>query len=162
MAKRKSRPTVLSSAARGAVAGLIGGVVLTTAHRVLLPKLPGRTRKTRGQWDNRVSSVSDSVLGDLSPRVRTRVRVASQLASAAVLGAAYAVAVEQLDTSGAGRHLINAALEFGASLIAPELAQKRRRPRGRKARLRQRALAPLTGPAAYGRTTSVALKMLAG
>jgi hypothetical protein len=102
------------------------------------------------------------MLGDLSPGVRTRVELASQLAGATVLGAAYAVAVEQLDTSRAGRHFINAALEFGASFIAPELAQKQRRPRGRKARLRQRALAPLTGPAAYGRTTSVALRMLAG
>jgi hypothetical protein len=139
---------------------LIGGVVLITAHRVLLPKLPDRKRKS-GRRDGRLSAISNRMLGDLPPRAQFAAGLATQLAGAAMLGAAYGMATEQVDTSRAGRYLIDAALVIGASLIAPELARKRR-PRGRKARLRQRVIAPLTGPAIYGRTTSAALRMLAG
>jgi hypothetical protein len=162
MPTRKSRPTVLSSVARGAIAGLIGGAVLTTAHRVLVPRLSGRTRRGRREPDVRAAAVSSRLFGDLSPRVRTRVELATQLVSAAMLGAAYGVAVEQFESSRSGRNLIDAALVFGASLIAPDLTPRRRRMGSRKAKLRQRVLAPFTGPAVYGGTTSAALKLLAG
>ena len=162
MPNRKTRPTMMSSAARGALAGLIGGVVLTAAHRWALPKLPGRSRRRRGVVNDRVGMMSKRLFADLSPRTRAGATVAAQLVGAAFLGAAYGMAVEQLDSSRAGRSLIDAGLMFGASLIAPELTPSRYRPRSRKARLRQRALAPLTGPAVYGRTTSAALRLLAG
>jgi hypothetical protein len=161
MRNRKSRPTVLSSTARGAVAGLIGGVVLATAHRVLLPKLRG-SRRSRGRGDSGVEKLSNRFLADVSPRTRTTVHLATQLVSATMLGAAYGVAIEQLESSRTGRNLIDAALLFGASLIAPELAPTPRRLRGRKAKLREHALARLSGPAVYGGTTSATLKLLAG
>ena len=144
MPNRKTRPTMISSAARGALAGLIGGVVLTAAHRFVLPKLTGRSRRRRGVKNDRVSMMSKRLFADLSPRTRTGATVAAQLAGAACLGAAYGMAVEQLDSSRSGRNLIDAAFMFGASLIAPEFAQSRFRSRSRKAKLRQRALAPLT------------------
>ena len=177
MPNRKTRPTMLSSAARGALAGLIGGVVLTAAQRVVVPKLPGRSRRVRHTPDGPLETVSRRLLDRFSagpksgsfaalkrtahsPRARSAATIAARLVSAAALGAAYGMAVEQLDSSRAGRSLIDAALVFGASLITPELAPTRSRQRGR-AKL-QRALAPLAGPAAYGRTTSAALRLLAG
>lgn len=176
MPNRKPRPTIMSSAARGALAGLIGGVVLTAAQRVVLPTLSGRSRHPRNAPDDPFERVSRRLLNRLSggpksssfaalrmtshsPRARMAATIAARLVSAAALGAAYGMAVEQLDSTRAGRSLIDAALVFGASLIAPELAPARQRGR---AKLRQRALAPLAGPAAYGRTTSAALRLLAG
>jgi hypothetical protein len=153
----------MSSAARGALAGLIGGVVLTAAHRMVLPKLAGRSRRSRGgEANDPLGMMSKRAFADLSPRARNRATIATQLAGAAMLGAAYGIAVEHLHSSRAGRNLIDAALIFGASLIAPELAPSRSRRRGRKVNLRRRALAPLTGPTGYGRTTSAALRLLAG
>jgi hypothetical protein len=151
----------MSSAARGALAGLIGGIVLTAAQRVVLPRLSGRSRRPRNVPDDPFEIVSRRLLADRSRRTRTAATIAARLVSGAALGAAYGMAVEQLDSSRAGRSLIDAALVFGASLIAPEITPTRYRQRGR-AKLRQRALAPLAGPAAYGRTTSAALRLLAG
>src|SRR5262245_55486811 len=162
MPNRKVRPTILSSAARGALAGLIGGVVVTAAQRLVLPKLPGRSRRGRRVPNDRLGTMSKRLFADMSPRIRTSGTVAAQLVGAMTLGAAYGLAIEQLDSSRAGRNLIDAGLMFGASLIAPELAHTRYRPRSPKAKLRQHALAPLTGPAVYGRTTSAALRLLAG
>jgi len=162
MPKRKSHPTMLSSAARGALAGLIGGVVLTAAHRVVLPRLAGRARKSRSIPADPLNTAANRFLGGLSPRARTRATIAAQLAGATMLGAAYGMAVEQLDSSPAGRNLIDAGLVFGASLIAPEFVQARLRRRSRKAKLRQLALSRLTGSAVYGGTTSAALRLLAG
>ena len=160
--KRRSRtPSVWESAARGAAAGLIGGAALTTAHRYLLPKLPDRGRKRRMEWDGRVDDVAERLGWDLSPRTRAVVGVSTQLAAATLFGALYAVVTEQLQPSRAGRNFLDAGLVFAASVLAPELERKRRPPRGTRAKLRHRALAPITAPAIFGRTTALALKALA-
>ncbi|HEX7019544.1 MAG TPA: hypothetical protein VF159_06040 [Gemmatimonadaceae bacterium] len=160
MTKRSRTPSVWESAARGAAAGLIGGAALSTAHRYLLPKLPDRGRKRRNEWDGRVHDVAEQFGWDLSPRTGAVVGVTTQLAAATLFGALYAVVTEQMQPSRAGKNFLDAGLVFAASMLAPELERKRRLPRGKRAKMRHRALAPITAPAVFGRTTALALKAL--
>lgn len=166
MPRSRNRPSVIATAGRGAVAGLVGGAVMTAAERIVLPRLPDRHAPRVARCDARLGDAAASLGWALSPEARTVVSIATQLACASLLGAGYAVALHHLRPSRAGRQLLDAGLVFGASLLAPELPRKRRRrkPRGRGARLRhaarQRLLDPVTPTAVFGRATSFALKAL--
>jgi hypothetical protein len=150
-----------ATAGRGAIAGLIGGAVMTTAERIVLPRLPGRHAPRIVPWDERISEVADIVGWEMSPRSRTTAGITTQLLYAALLGAAYA-AVTSRRPSRAARDLADAALVYAASLVAPELPRKknRKRRRGRLAQLRQRAIEPITAHKVFGRATTLALKAL--
>lgn len=136
---------------------------MTAAERVVLPRLPGRHAPRIVPWDKRVSVAADLIGWDMSSRSRTAAGITTQLLYAALLGAAYAAIVSR-KPSRAGRDLADAALVFAASLIAPELPrsrnQRQRRGRGRFARVRQRALEPITVPKVFGRATTLALRAL--
>lgn len=134
---------------------------MTAAERVVLPRLPGRHAPRIVPWDKRVSGAADLLGWDMSPRSRTAAGITTQLLYAALLGAAYAAVVSR-KPSRAVRDLADAALVFAASLIAPELprSRSRRRPRGRLARVRQKAIEPITVPKVFGRATSLALRAL--
>ena len=134
---------------------------MTAAERVVLPRLPGRHAPRVVPWDERVSGAADLIGWDMSPRSRTAAGITTQLLYAALLGAAYAAIVSR-KPSRAGRDLADAALVFAASLIAPELprAKARRRKRGRFARMRQKAIEPITVSKVFGRATTLALRAL--
>ena len=159
---KHSRPSVLESAVRGAAAGLVGGTVLVAAHRVVLPRLPDRKRNGVDRWDKGVAAAADRVGWELSPRARTTIGVATQLTCSALLGALYAVAKEQLEPSRAADDLIRAGMVFTASLIAPELEPRKRRPRGVRRKVQHKALRSVTAPSMFGRATTLALRALAG
>ena len=150
-----------TAAGRGAIAGLIGGAVMTTAERVVLPRLPGRRAPRIVPWDERVADVADVVGWEMSPRSRTTAGITTQLLYAALLGAAYAAITSRRPTRAA-RDLADAALVYAASLVAPELPRKkaRKRRRGRLARLQQRAIEPITAHKVFGRATTLALRAL--
>ena len=154
-------PSFARAAGRGALAGLIGGAAMTAAERVVLPRLPGRHAPRIVPWDEHVSGAADLIGWDMSPRSRTAAGITTQLLYAAILGAGYAAIVSR-KPSRAARDLADAALVFAASLIAPELprSRKRRRPRGRFARVRQKAIEPITVPKVFGRATTLALRAL--
>jgi hypothetical protein len=102
----------------------------------------------------------DTLGWEMSPRTRTAAGITTQLLYAALLGAAYAVIVNQKPSRSA-HQLADALLVFAASFIAPEIPRKRpRRRRGRLARLRQRAMEPITVPRVFGRATTLALRAL--
>lgn len=155
------KPSLARAAGRGAIAGLIGGAAMTTAERVVMPRLPGRRSPRIIQWDERISNVADLVGWDMSPRSRTTAGITTQLLYAAALGAMYAALMSR-KPSRAARDLADSALIFAASFIAPELprTKKRLRRRGRLARLRQRAIEPITVPKIFGRATTLALRAL--
>src|SRR4051812_43174804 len=152
------KPSVARAAGRGALAGLVGGATMTAAERVILPRLPGRHAPRIVPWDERVSRVADVVGWEMSPRSRTAAGITTQLLYAALLGAAYAALMSR-KPSRAARDLADAALVFAASLVAPELPRSKRKPRrrGRLAKLRQRAIEPITVPKLFGRATTLAL-----
>lgn len=159
-ASRKSSLT-RRVASRGALAGLIGGAAMTTAERVVLPRLPGRHAPRIVPWDERLSNVADRVGWDMSPRSRTTAGITTQLLYAAILGATYAAIISR-KPSRAARDLADAALVYAASLMAPELPRSKHRlpRRSRLAKLRQRAIEPITVPKVFGRATSLALNAL--
>jgi hypothetical protein len=162
MQRSNHRPTIGKSAARGAIAGIIGGAAMTAAERVILPRLPDRRRPRIVPWDERLSSAADAMGWEMSPRARTTLGITTQLLYAALLGAGYA-ALTSRKPSRAARELADAALVFAASLLAPELPRHqppRRRRRTRVERLRHRVIEPLTAPKVFGRTTTLALRAL--
>jgi hypothetical protein len=133
---------------------------MTAAERVVLPRLPGRHAPRIVPWDERVSGAADLIGWDMSPRSRTATGITTQLLYAALLGAAYAAIVSR-KPSRAGRNLADAALVFAASLIAPELPRSRiRRRKGRAAKLRQKAIGPITVSKVFGEATTLALRAL--
>ena len=163
MSLTNGRPSLLRSAGTGALAGLIGGAAMTTAERVLLPRIPGRRRPRVPRWDRRIASAAERLGWEMSPRARSTTGIASQLVYATMLGAAYGVASQHLRPSRAGRQLLDAGLMFAASLLAPELPRhkaRRRKHRGRVERIGIRALEPVTPSRVFGRTTTLALSAL--
>ena len=134
---------------------------MTAAERVVLPRLPGRHAPRIIPWDERVSVAADLLGWEMSPRSRTAAGITTQLLYAALLGATYA-AIMSRKPSRAGRDLADAALIFAATLIAPELprSRRRRKPRGRLAKMRQRVIEPITVPKVFGRATTLALRAL--
>lgn len=159
--QRSNKSSISRAAARGAIAGLIGGAAMTAAERVVLPKLPDRRRPRVVPWDERIANAADAVGWDMSARTRTTLGITTQILYATLLGAGYAALVSR-KPSRAVHELADAALVFAASLLAPELPRHRprRRKRSRVARLRQRVVEPITAPKVFGRTTAMALRAL--
>ncbi|HXT17639.1 MAG TPA: hypothetical protein VN706_18515 [Gemmatimonadaceae bacterium] len=158
--KRKKRPSPLESAARGAIAGLVGGGALVLAHRSVLPRLPDRKKPRVDPWDKQVASLAGRVGWAMTPRSRMATGVAAQIAASVILGAAYTLIVEQLEPPKHAEQLLDAGLVFAASLIAPEL-ERTRKPRGRRRQLQRKALERINGPKVFGKATTVTLKALA-
>ena len=156
--RRRRNRSLLATAGRGAVAGLIGGVALAATDRLLAPRLAGGTPRSRA-WDRRVAAAGESVGLRLPARRRELAGAATSLVYAALLGAAYAVARDRLRGLGAASGLLDDALVYGAALVVPE----RRRPlRGAKmASLRGRAAARADDPELFRRVTTTALRLLA-
>lgn len=161
---RTKDPSLLESAGRGALAGLIGGAAMAAAERFVLPRLPDRRAPRVATWDARMARAARRAGWNVSPRSRTALGVGTQLALASLLGAAYAVARDHLDTSRAGQELLDAGLAFAVSAFAPELPRARRPVRmgrrGLRQRVERRVLSPITPPAIYGRATALALQAL--
>jgi hypothetical protein len=144
------------AAARGAAAGLIGGLALIAVDRFVVPRLGGGSHRER-DWDEGVAHT----LGRVGVRVRGRQRavvgVATGLAYAALLGAGYGLARQRLRRTPAARGLLDAGLVFGASLISPEPPPRSRGVRGASKRPRLR---PVSSAAIFGTTTAAAYKAL--
>lgn len=158
--QREKKPSIGRAATRGAIAGLIGGAAMTTAERMVLPRLPGRHAPRVMPWDARVAEAADTLGWDMSSRSRTAAGITTQLLYSALLGAAYAAFMSRRP-SRASRDLADAALVFAASLIAPELPRlKRQKKGGRLTRLGRRAAEPITVPKVFGRATSLALRAM--
>ena len=164
MNSSRSHDSVAELAVRGAVAGLVGGVAMVAAERLLFPRLPDRRKPRVLPWDARVGRAAKQVGVRLTPRRRAAVAVSTQLAGAALLGAGYYVARERMQPSRAGEELLEAALAFGISLIAPELPKKKKRRvrQGLRAeQVERRLFEQITPPAVFGRTATLALRALA-
>ena len=161
--RNRKKRSILSSAGRGAVAGALGGVAMTTAERALLPRQPDRRRPRVVEWDRRLGRLADHAGWEITPRTRTVVGIGTQIVAAAALGAMLGVAEDHLRTSREGRRLLDAAVVYAVSLLSPDLPRSGRvssRLSARK-RLGRRILGPLTPPSVFGRTASLALKALA-
>lgn len=158
--KKSERPGVLESAARGAVAGLIGGSALALAHRSLLPRLPDRKRSRVNPWDKQIASAASQIGWDLTSRTRLAAGLTTQLAASMMLGAAYTLIVEQLEPPKHATEVLDAMMVYAASLFAPE-HERTRKPRGRRRQLQHKALGRINGPMVFGRATTVAMKALA-
>ena len=163
---RRLRPharDIAGQAARGALAGLFGGIAIVAAERLVLPRVYGRTYGgggTRSSWDGRVEAAAERFGWELSPRARAGTAVVAQLAYAALLGASYAVARRYLRRSPLSRELVDGALLLGASAFAPKSQSKLkvgRRRGGAEERIRRRAAEALSAPALFQRTTTLAL-----
>lgn len=166
MPSRHSNDSVAELAARGAVAGLVGGLAMVAAERLVLPRLPDRRAPRVRPWEARVGRAARQLGVRLSPGRRTTVAVSTQLAAAALLGAGYYVARERMQPDRAGRQLLEAGLAYGISLLAPELPRTRVRRRRRVRGLRtdvatRRLLSPITPPSIFARTATLALRALA-
>jgi hypothetical protein len=160
MKRKKHHPSVLESAARGAVAGLVGGGALVLAHRSILPRLPDRRRPRVHAWDKRMASLADRAGWHLSRRTRTAASITTQLAASMVLGAAYTLVVEQLEPPRHAEQVLDSMLVYAASLLAPEL-ERTKQPRGRMRRLERKALERLNAPGIFGKATTLTAKALA-
>lgn len=163
MRRKERESSVAELAARGALAGLVGGVAMAAAERILIPKLPDRRAPRVAPWDARVGRLAKSAGWRLSKRQRTAVAIATELGYAALLGAAYNVARGRLRPSRTTGQLLDAGLALGVSLLAPELPRKRipRATKGLRNTLLVRPLSTrLTPPSVYGHATSLALRAL--
>lgn len=164
MPSRHSNDSVAELAARGAIAGLVGGLAMVAAERLVLPRLPDRRAPRVRPWEARVGRAARQLGVRLSPGRRTTVAVSTQLAAAALLGAGYYVARERMQPDRAGRQLLEAGLAYGISLLAPELPRRRVRRRVRGLRTdvaTRRLLSPITPPSIFARTATLALRALA-
>lgn len=157
MARRPRPRSLLATAGRGAVAGLIGGVALAAADRLVAPRVTGGAPRGRA-WDRQLAKAARD-LGVRLPRDRQELAgVATSLAYAALLGAAYAVARDRFGRLPAAAGILDAGLAYGVSLVVPPRA---RMLRGAKARgLAGRAAAGADDPELFRRVTQMALRML--
>jgi hypothetical protein len=77
-----------------------------------------------------------------------------------MLGAAYALVIEQLEPPKHAEQVLDAMLVYAASLLAPEL-ERTRKPRGRRRKLQHMALQRVDGPGIFGKATTLTMKALA-
>jgi hypothetical protein len=143
-----------AAAARGALAGLVGGLTLVAVDRVLSPRLGGPRRER--DWDNQVAGTLRRVGLRVAGRHESAAGIVAGLAYTALLGAAYGLARRQLRRSPATVGMLDAALVYGASLVSREPRRPPRRVRGRSAR----AARALSSVALFGTTTAAAYKAL--
>lgn len=157
MARRRRSRSLLATAGRGAVAGLIGGVALAATDRLVAPRITGGAPRGRA-WDRRLAQGAKD-LGVRVPRARQEVAgIATSLAYAALLGAAYAVARDRFGRIPAADGILDAGLAYGVSLVVPA---RSRLLHGAKARgLAGRAAAGADDPELFRRVTQMALRML--
>jgi hypothetical protein len=159
MAKRRRRRRSLAETAlRGAAAGMVGGLAISLVEREVLARIAGGARHRSG-WDDLAARGLARVgleVGDGGARIATG--VASQLAYAGALGAAYAVLREQARDSCAGRILLDGALTYAASLVFPDRPTPARR--GRRLGLRRKITDPVNPADAFMRVTSMAIVAL--
>jgi hypothetical protein len=133
---------------------------MTAAERVVIPRLPGRRSPRIVPWDARLADAADTVGWDMSPRSRTAAGITTRLLYAAILGEVYA-AIMSRRPSRAARELAEAALVFGASLVAPELPRKKHRRKGSGlTRLGRRAAEPITVPRVFSHATTLVLRAI--
>jgi hypothetical protein len=150
---------LLGTALRGGAAGLLGGVAITLVERELLSRITGGARHRSG-WDALAAKGLSRVGLEVGDRGRIATGVASQLAYAGVLGAAYAVLREESRGSRAGRILLDGALTYAASLVFPDQPTPARR--GRRLALRRKVAQPVNPAAAFSRVTTMTLGALTG
>lgn len=159
MVKRRRRQrSLLETALRGGAAGVMGGLAISLVEREVLARIVGGVRH-RSAWDDLAARGLSRVgveLGD--GRGRIAAGVATQLAYAGALGAAYAVLRERARDSRAGRIMLDAALTYASSLAFPERQTAARR--GRKLTLRRRITDPVNPADAFMRVTSLSLAAL--
>src|SRR5688572_6352083 len=154
--KRHTRTQIspAGAAARGAAAGLIGGLALTALDRVIAPRFGGGQRER--EWDEGVADTLAHVGVRVAGRERAMAGVATGLVYAAILGAAYGLARQRWRTSPATLGLLDAALVYGASLVSRE---PRRVTRGRR-RPATRAMRAVGSVSVFGTATAAAYKAL--
>ena len=160
MAKRKQlKRSMLETALRGGVAGVVGGLAISLVEREVLTRIAGGTRH-RSAWDELAARGLSRVgvrVGDGGGRIAAG--VTTQLAYAGVLGATYAVLREEARASRAGRILLDAALTYAASLVFPEAPTPARR--SRRLSLRRKITDPVNPADAFVRVTSMAMRAMA-
>jgi hypothetical protein len=156
--RRRRRPPMLQTALRGGAAGLVAGVAVTLVEREVLSRITGGARH-RSAWDDLAAQGLARVGVEVGDRGRIATGVASQIAYAGVLGAAYAVLREEARDSRAGRILLESALTYAASLVFPDLAKPARR--GRRLALRRKLADPVNPAATFSRVTAMTLGALA-
>jgi hypothetical protein len=156
--RKRIETSPATAAARGAAAGLVGGIALIALDRVVVPRLTGDPSRERG-WDDAVADTLGRIGIRLDGRRRAAAGIATGLAYAALLGAGYGLARQRLRGSPAARGLIDAALVYGASLISPEPTRVRRRP-GRLSK-GGIALRRVSSVAVFGQATTAAYRALA-
>ena len=146
---------MLATAGRGALAGLIGGVALAATDRLIVPRLGGGAPRSR-EWDRRVGRGARAAGIALGGRRQAAAGIASSLAVAALLGAAYAVVREHGPESGVADRLLDGALAYGVSFVVPARPRRRRGPRGVAGRVASGA----DDPELFRRVTTMALRLL--
>jgi hypothetical protein len=156
MVKRRRRQrSLLQTALRGGAAGMMGGLAISLVEREVLARITGGARH-RAAWDDLAARGLARVgleIGDGGGRIATG--VATQLAYAGALGAAYAVLRERARDSRAGRIVLDGAFTYAASLVFPDRPTPVRR--GRRLALRRKLAAPVNPADAFMRLTSMTL-----
>jgi hypothetical protein len=154
---RRRERSVGQVALRGGAAGIAAGLAITLVERELLARVAGGVRH-RSTWDDLASRGLAHLGIEVGQRGRIATGVASQLAYAGALGAAYAVLREEARDSRAGRILLDGALTYMASLVFPDVPQPVRR--GRRLAMRRKVVEPVNPAAAFSRATSMALGVM--
>jgi len=159
MARRRRRRErrLLESALRGGAAGVIGGVAIALVERELLSRITGGARH-RSRWDDVAASGLSRIGLEVGNRGRIATGVASQIAYAGLLGAAYSMLHEETRDSRAGRILLDGAMTYAASLVFPDRPTPATR--GRRLALRRKVAAPLNTAAAFSRVTAMTLRAM--
>jgi len=116
---RRRERRLLQSALRGGAAGVIGGAVIALVEREVLSRVTGGARH-RSRWDDVAANGLSHIGLELGDRGRIATGIASQIAYAGLLGAAYAVLRDETRESRAGRILLDGAMTYAASLVFPE------------------------------------------
>ena len=159
MARKKRRQrSLLETAARGAAAGVVGGLAISLVEREVLARIAGGARH-RSAWDDLAARGLSRVgleVGDGGARIATG--LATQLVYAGALGAAYALLRDQSRESRAGRILLDGAVTYAASIVFPDRPTHARR--GRKLSLRSKITDPVNPADTFMRVTSMAIAAL--
>ena len=92
--RRRRERRLLQSALRGGAAGVIGGAVIALVEREVLSRVTGGARH-RSRWDDVAANGLSHIGLELGARGRIATGIASQIAYAGMLGAAYGVLREQ-------------------------------------------------------------------
>jgi hypothetical protein len=155
---RRRERRLLQSALRGGAAGVIGGAVIALVEREVLSRVTGGARH-RSRWDDVAADGLSHIGLELGDRGRIATGIASQIAYAGMLGAAYGVLREQTRDSRAGRILLDGAMTYAASLVFPDRPTPATR--GRRLALRRQVAQPVNPAAAFSRVTALTLRAMA-